>query len=540
MMKPKYYTEGPFIPAEKGSLKRRRFSLLFFLLPLCSFARQPSPDVISYQFSITLSDISDTIVCSAVINMDVPGGSAIDLDLISKKANGKGMRVQSVIDEISRQPLNYTHSGDVLHISNPGNEQHRTIRVDYLGIPADGLIITKNKYDQRTFFSDNWPNRGRNWLVCHDHPSDKAPVDFIVTAPARYQVVSNGVQIEETNLNDQVKLTHWHESTPLPVKVMGIGVAEFAVGYAGDAMNVPVYSWVYPADREKGFYDYGMATQPLAFFIRNIGPFPYKKLANVESKTIFGGMENAGAIFYSESSITGKGKAEELIAHEEAHQWFGDMATEADWPHLWLSEGFATYFSLLYLENKYGSDTLTKQLKANRNKVIRFYRERPRPVVDSTVTDYMQLLNVNSYEKGAWILHMLRRQLGDSTFWKGIRNYYNTYAGKNATTADLEKIFEEVSGKDLGQFFRQWLYTAGHPILHITHTYTKKTLVVTVTQQQDYLFQFPLTIVIRGNDVDITKGIRVNDRSVSFSVPMDSEPTAIIIDPLTALLFEEK
>ncbi|MBA4168479.1 MAG: M1 family peptidase, partial [Chitinophagaceae bacterium] len=337
-------------------------------------------------------------------------------------------------------------------------------------------------------------------------------------------------------------LTHWHETMDLPVKVMGIGVAEFAVDYAGDAENIPVYSWVYPADRDRGFDDYALATRVLPFFINNIAPYPYKKLANVESKTIFGGMENAGAIFYSENSIDGKGKSEKLIAHEIAHQWFGNMATERDWSHIWLSEGFATYFSLLYLESRYGSDTLDKELKANRIRVTDFYKKKQRPVVDSSVTNYMELLNVNSYEKGGWVLHMLRRQLGDSTFWKGIRNYYNKYAGKNAVTDDFRKSMEESSGRDLKQFFQQWLYTAGHPVLHIDHSFSNKMLTVTITQQQEHLFQFPFTIIIRGNgnDGDLTKATRIDKKSISFSVPMENAPADIIPDPFTSLLFEEK
>ena len=517
-------------------------SISLFISSFHGFAQQPSSiDVLNYEFNIGLTDASDTISCSAVISVHILSGNKIDLDLVSVKPNGKGMKVTAVTDEETKQALSFSHAGDVLHITiNAGKTGTRTVRITYRGIPADGLIISKNKFNQRTFFSDNWPNRGRNWLVCHDHPADKASVDFIITAPVHYQVVSNGIQTEETNINGQFKLTHWHEAVDLPVKVMGIGVAEFAVSYAGDAENIPVYSWVYPEDREKGFGDYAVATRVLPFFIDNIAPYPYKKLANVESKTIFGGMENAGAIFYSENSVTGKGKIEKLIAHEIAHQWFGNMVTERDWQHLWLSEGFATYFSLLYMESRYGSDTLVKALIANRIKVTDFYKTKPRPVVDSTVTNYMELLNENSYEKGGWVLHMLHKQLGDSIFWKGIRSYYHKYAGKNAVTDDFRNVMEAASGKDLKQFFKQWLYTAGHPVLHVEHTYADKMLTVTITQQQEYVFQFPLTIVIRGSDGDFTKSLRIDKKLVSFSVPMETPPGEVIIDPFTALLFEQK
>lgn len=137
-------------------------------------------------------------------------------------------------------------------------------------------------------------------------------------------------------------------------------------------------------------------------------------------------------------------------------------------------------------------------------------------------------------------MHMLRRQLGDSAFWKGIRMYYHEYAGKNAVTDDFRKVMERVSGRDLQQFFRQWLYTEGHPVLHIDQNFSDQKLTITITQQQRELFQFPLAFVVRSAGGDITKSVRVAQRTTSFTLPMDSPPSAVIIDPFTALLFEQK
>jgi aminopeptidase N len=252
---------------------------------------------------------------------------------------------------------------------------------------------------------------------------------------------------------------------------------------------------------------------------------------------MFGGMENASAIFYSdETSITGTRKSESLLAHEIAHQWFGDMATEADWSHLWLSEGFATYMTILYFENKYGSDTAKYMLSQNRHTVIDFARKRLQPVVDSSVTNYMELLNANSYQKGGWVLHMLRRQLGDSLFWKGIRLYYSRFAGKNAITDDLRKAMEDASGSDLKQFFHQWLFVRGHPKLDIQWSYNndKKEININVTQQQNELFQFPLEL---SNGANI-KQVFIKDKQTSIAIPATEKPAAIIADPNVNLLFE--
>jgi aminopeptidase N len=498
-------------------------------------------DVELYKFSITVSDSSNLIKGSAILDLlFLKNSRQISLDLVSNNNAGKGMKVLQVM--ATGQPLPYVHSNNLLTIDLPDEIKtgdRLTLIINYEGIPADGLIIDNNKYGHRGFFSDNWPNRARNWLPCVDHPADKAAVEFIVTAPAHYQVISNGIKTEEADLGNNLRLTHYKETVPLATKIMALGIADFAIQQAGDVQGIPVYSWVYPEEKDKGFYDYALAVDILPFFIKNVAPFAYKKLANVESKTIFGGMENAGAIFYSEeSSITGIRKSESLLAHEIAHQWFGDMATEADWSHLWLSEGFATYMTILYFEHKYGADTARFMLTQNRDQVIAFARKKLRPVVDSSVTNYMELLNANSYQKGAWVLHMLRRQLGDSTFWKGIRTYYNRFAGKNALTSDLRAAMEETSGKNLKQFFHQWLSVAGHPVLDIQWIYNaaKKEVAVTVLQQQAVVFQFPLQIRLG----EKLRTMEIRDRKTMVTFPVLEKPVDVIADPGVNLLFEGK
>lgn len=509
-----------------------------------ALAQQPGAtiDVQHYNFALTLNDDNNSIQGKATIEvLFLRNSNALTLELVSKRADGKGMTVLQVTEK--EQPLPFQQSKDSVHIHLTAKAgEKRVVEIIYEGIPADGLIITNNKYKHRGFFADNWPNRARNWLPCVDHPADKAPVDFLVTAPNHYQVVANGIQVEETSLDNNRKLTHYKETAPLPMKIMVIGVADFAVQYAGDVQCIPVYSWVYPEDKEKGFYDYAQATEILPFFIKNVGPYGYRKLANVQSKTIFGGLENAGAIFYSENSVTGTRKSESLLAHEIAHQWFGDMATETEWAHIWLSEGFATYFTILYFENKYGKDTARYMLEEDRRQVIAYTKRTQKPVVDSTVTDYMALLNPNSYQKGGWVLHMLRDQLSDSIFWKGIRAYYARYSGKNASSDDLRKSMEAVSGKDLRTFFQQWLYRPGHPLLDISWQYNKtlKNLSLSIQQKQDNPFQFPLELSFYGKDRTFlfNKTILVKDQQTTLSIPVTSEVHQIIADPSVKLLYE--
>ena len=419
----------------------------------------------------------------------------------------------------------------------PGNEN--TYTISYEGIPADGLIISNNKYGARTFFGDNWPNRAHNWLPCNDHLSDKATVDFIVTAPDHYQVVSNGKKIEETNLEDHLKLTHWKEAAELPTKVMVIGVTDFAINNYADVDCIPVSTWVYPPDRDSGFSHYALAENILRWYINHIGPYAFEKLANVQSTTIFGGMENASCIFYFEKSVNSK-SLESLMAHEIAHQWFGDNVTEKDWPHLWLSEGFATYMTDLYLENKYGKDSLKNLLRTQRAEVIAFSKDHKTPVVDTSESEHlMKLLNDNSYQKGAWVLHMLRRKLGDSLFWNGIRLYYKTYSGSNASTEDLKTIFENVSHQNLEKFFKQWLYEPGQPMLNVAWKYdkTNKSLSIKIEQTQKYIFEFPLQLNFSDGKKMIAKEIDVKDKITQVKFSVLFEPNQIIVDPNVNLLF---
>jgi len=499
-----------------------------------------SIDVQHYCFKLDLNDSNNNIKGEATVTVKfLQDAQQLKLDLVKQRGDDKGMLVTSVTS--NGKQLAFSQDSQHLVIQTPVVAgQVSSFAISYNGVPADGLIIATNLYKHRTFFGDNWPNRAHNWLPCKDHLSDKASVEFIVAAPEHYQVVSNGVQTEETNLPLHRRLTHWVSEAELPMKVAVIGVADFAVNYTGNVNDIPVYSWVYPEDRDTGFATYAMAKNILSFYINHIGPYAYKKLANVQSKTIFGGMENASAIFYFEKSVSSPG-AEALMAHEIAHQWFGNTVTEKNWQHLWLSEGFATYMTHLYHENKYGVDSFNSRLAIDRKAIIAFSKKRNTPIVDTTFgNDMMQLLNAYSYQKGGWVLHMLRRKLGDTTFWRGIRAYYAQYAGKNANTEDLQKVFENISGQNLSPFFKQWLYTPGQPKLAIEWKYdaAKKAVNITIEQEQNTLFAFPLEVGIVDGAAQAIKTIDLSNKRTLIEVPVTGKPSAIIIDPNVNLLFD--
>ena len=505
-------------------------------------------DVKHYNFQLELNDSTDVISGTATIQILFKKElTTFELDLANKDAKGAGMIVSDVT--LNGMSLQFDHQQDKLRITLPATGHAgdlKRIVITYKGIPRDGLIIGKNKFGDRTFFGDNWPERARHWLPTVDHPSDKASVDFIVIAPAAYEVISNGVKIEESYVNVKQKLTHWQEEVDIPTKVMVIGAARFAIHLEGNVSGIPVESWVYPQNRLDGFHDYAGAVKILEYFHNQIGPYPYKKLANVQSKTKFGGLENASSIFYFENSVNGKANQVALIAHEIAHQWFGNSASESDWQHVWLSEGFATYFSRLYTEFANGQRMMDSLLKVDRNKVIDFYKTTPMPIVYTELPkDLLKILNWNSYEKGSWVLHMLRNEIGDDAFWRGIRKYYRTYQYSNAQTSDFIEIMEETSGQNLNTFFKQWLFTAGHPVLEVTWKYDSKakTLNLVINQTQSgQPFDFTLELgIYTSNSVHPTIAkLKINKGTTNLTFPVGTKPTRIELDPNTNLLFDGK
>lgn len=504
----------------------------------------PSIDVQHYVFQAQVSDTNDSLKGKALITVRFTEKvKAVSFDLANVNDTGRGMLITAIKEK--GKPLVFTHQKDLVHITLTDVAavgSVSTYTIEYKGIPADGLIISKNKFGRRTFFSDHWPNRARYWLPCKDHLSDKASVEFVITAPDHYKVVSNGVRAKEIQLPQHLRRTHWIETVALPTKVMAVGIADFAITQAGEVSGIPVSSWVYPENKDQAFTDYAQATEILPFFIQKLGAYPYHKLANVQSKTIFGGMENAGAIFYTENSITGKRRMEELLTHEIAHQWFGNSATETDWPHLWLSEGFATAMTHLYMEYRHGKDTLISRLQKDRDTVLAFTKIKKTGVVDIRGrTNPMAMLNAHSYQKGGWILLMLRNLLGNEVFWKAVRTYYATYKGKNASTEELQKVFETVSGKNLQQFFIQWLYRPENPSLQISWNYNApmKQIDMTITQQTSSDFSLALEVErIDERGKKIRSQIPVNQKNTILHIAADSKPVQFVVDPDCRLLAE--
>jgi aminopeptidase N len=539
-------------------MKNCIFGIVFVFVQLTAALADTYPknlkiDVLNYVFRIQLSDATEEIKCEVTIDVRYldSGVEFLRLDLTKASAalGNKGMTVSKVMAD--GKSLDFAHENDVLKIKLPASSQlnQRSLyTITYSGIPATGLKIANNKYGDRTFFSDNWPDKGRNWLSIVDHPYDKATCEFIVTAPVHYQVVSNGLKVEETDLSNGNRLTHWKQSVPIASWLYVLGVARFAVQYVDQFENKSIETWVYYQDRDAGFYDFAEPTKKvLEFYSTSIGPFAYEKLANIQSNSVSGGMEAASAILYSENSVVGdkNERWRDVVIHEIAHQWFGNAVTEYDWDDVWLSEGFATYFTLLFIEHQYGRDAFMKGLASSKKRVNTFYTEHPEyRIIHDNLSDMSQVTSSQTYQKGSWILHMLRGLMGENAFWKGVQAYYKKYQNRNATTADFKREMEEASGRDLKDFFEQWLYKPGALSLNGTWLYDAKKKEVSIqlkqTQTDGSLFKMPVEVVIEygKSKKTLSKSILVNEKLNSYSIPVDSEPENILLDPNTWVLMD--
>lgn len=515
-----------------------------------TYPKNPNIDVIHYKFELKLSDVTDVIQAEATIQVRFKkdGIEKLRLDLIEKSVDlaGKGMAVKRITSQ--GKELDYTHDSDVLWIqlaASKANEE-QTITIEYEGIPNEGLTIGPNKYGDRTFFSDNWPNKARNWLPTVDHPYDKATSEFMVTAPVKYQVVSNGLKVEESNLGEGMRLTHWKQSVPIASWLYVLGVAEFAVQYVDTFKGKSIQTWVYEQDRDAGFFDFATPTkQVLEFYSDYVGPFAYEKLANIQSNSVSGGMEAASAILYSENSVVGdrNERWRNVAIHEIAHQWFGNAVTEYDWDDVWLSEGLTTYFTMRFIKHAYGKDAFTEELKKARNTVFKLSKDNEDyRIVHDNLSDMSKVTSGLTYQKGAWITHMICNYIGEEAFHKGIRDYYARYFNGNATTSDLRMAFERASGKDLSQFFDQWLFQGGNIELEGTWSYNSedKKIIIELQQVQPekYNFSMPLEIGIStGEDTpQQIETIQLDERKIRVSIPSETIPESIEIDPSTKLL----
>lgn len=505
---------------------------------------RPGIDIIDYAITLDLPDRGAAINGRAVlaVRRSMPVDTLV-LDLVS-------LRVDSVL--VDNRTVAFARSDSVIRIPiGKVVGDSFSVVVRYSGEPKDGLIIRTDSAGRWTAFGDNWPNRARNWIPSVDHPSDKATVSWTVRAPSERRVVANGDLVEETPLPSRPgglarTLTRWREDRPIAPYLMVIAAAPLVYYDLGrDGCGVGEFSscvrqsvYVFPESRDFLPGPFAHSPEIVRLFSELVAPFPYEKLAHLQSSTRYGGMENAGAIFYADGPFRKKTMGPGVVAHETAHQWFGDAVTEREWSHVWLSEGFATYFALLWQERFAGDSTFRAGMRKIRDEIVKAPEVASRPVIDTAQTNLMALLNTNSYQKGGWTLHMLRALIGDSAFFRGVRSYYLANRHSTALTDDLRRAVEASSGRSLDWFFDQWLRRPGFAEVTTSWRYdaAERRVVATIAQGTRFgTYRFPLTVAVTdgsGRERRATVDVPAS-ASATLVVPLDLDatPRSVTFDP---------
>lgn len=509
----------------------------------------------------------DVVHYDVVLGLPGPGGSVVDGVATLRVRPAREGVTRAVLDftglavlgvAVDGVPVDPTHADGRLSVPLPpgaSSSDTFSVRVAYRGTPDDGLILGRDARGRLAAFVDNWPNRARFWLPSVDHPSDKATASLTVHAPEGWRVVSNGVAEVDgapappASDGTPRRAWRWRTGVPLSTYNLVFGAARLEVVPLGTAACgsapasprpdgcVEVSAWLFPEDVGQASRSFRRAAEIVDFYTEMVGPYPFEKLAHVQAATRFGGMENASAIFYSDEALARGLDMEGTVAHETAHQWFGDSVTEADWPELWLSEGFATYFGHLFFERTEGAAEFRARLEEDRAQVLGS-ADALRPVIDHEEEDLFALLNVNNYPKAGWVLHMLRGIVGDEAFFRGVRAYYARFAGGTAGTDDFRAAMEDASGQELAWFFHQWLEEPGYPVLSVEHAWDAAAggeAVVTVRQEQDGAwptFRLPLDLeILPGDGVPVRHRVELREREQVFRFRASGPLRGVALDP---------
>ena len=478
--------------------------------------------------------------------------AAILGDLRRLEFDAVEMEISAV--RIGGEAHSYDHSDDKLRVKleralRAGDEVE--VAIDYSARPRRGLyfIGPDAGYPDKPLeaWTQGEDEDSRYWFPCYDYPNDRVTSEIIATVPETYTAISNGELL--SNNADRIAHTrtfHWRHDVPHSSYLMSLAAGEF-VEIRDTAGNTPVTYYVRAGREDDARRAFGNTPRMIQFFERAIGvPYPYAKYAQVAvADFIFGGMENTSATTQTADTLHDARahldfSSDPLVAHELAHQWWGDLLTCRDWSHAWLNEGFATYFEALWCEEDKGADEFAWNLRQDRMAIIdedsRSYR---RPIVTNKYRAPIELFDRHLYEKGSVVLHMLRRTVGDELFFKSLNLYCTRHRGHNVITQDLQRAFEDATGRNLDFFFDQWVYKEGHPELEISSSYDDKQKLASVTIKQTHktsettpVFRFPVTIALMDADgSEIRHHVEIKEKDNIFHLPAESAPKAVRVDP---------
>ena len=419
--------------------------------------------------------------------------AALAEPLASIEIDAVGMTIERVRGAGNRV-LRHDYDGRTLTVHLPArlsSGARTTFTVDYETVrPKRGAYFIDRR---KVVWTQGKTEDTRYWVPTYDHPNDKTTWEFYITVPSAEKALSNGRLAGTRRVGDRTEW-HWVLDKPAPTYLMAAVAGDYVILQDTWRRTTPVGYWTYPDSVGATWRGMGKTPRMMELFSTTIGiEFPWPKYDQANAPDfIFGGMENVSATIQADDAIlypewaAPHAASEELVAHELAHHWFGNLVTAKHWPHIWLNEGFATFMEQYWMEVEHGADGGALHRLTTHSDAIAADVLARRPLVHGRwQTDPLELFFSGHIAlKGAAVLQMVRRELGDSVFWRAMHRYTTRYAYTSVETADLERTLQDVSGRDMGAFFRQWVYGAGHPIFQVSRDYDSTTRVLRLTARQ--------------------------------------------------------
>lgn len=488
-------------------------------------------DIIHYQFDWNLDFESRSIEGKAVIQAK---SLADDLNNIILHLSDTMLITRITQND---RPLNYVHQDDTLDIyldtTYPSGQEFE-VEITYQGYPQSGLNFSYHQ-NQPIIWSLDEPSLARNWFPCYDLPSDKATAEMRISVPAPFIVASNGTLTDVTSNFDNTLTYVWKEDYPIATYLISIAASNyvtFSDYYASDQRNMEVRYFAYPEHLHQAQEDFSITVPMIEFYSQAFGEYPFLRekygMAEIPGSA---SMEHQTCTSYSSRLVNGTHQYDWIIAHELAHQWWGDLVTLSDWSDIWLNEGFATYSDALWQENIYGFEGLKARMAAFKNIYFTYHQGSEHPIHDPPPD---HLFCEIEYEKAAWVLHMLRHVVGDDNFWKILRKYAQDYAYATASTEDFKSVCEQIYGLDLDWFFHQWIYEAGYPSYQFAWSQPGRNRIrVHISQvQQDFpLFKMPIELQFTFPSGEEKKIVWVGEKRNTFDFTSQEEPLDVLFDP---------
>jgi aminopeptidase N len=507
-------------------------------------------ETVSGMVTTTLSPINDGL---STVVLDAADMVVSSVDLIAAINVEKATKT-------GKKPLDYELVDQQLIITLDkayNSDASLALEIAYQAQPRMGLYFVRpdEAYPEKPWqiWSQGEMEENHHWFPCYDFPNDQMTSEMIATVPEGQMVISNGELLEvRQNRGEGTVTYHWRENVPHVSYLISVIVGEF-LEVRDDWQGIPVSYYVEPKHEDLVERSFSKTPDMMDFFARRIGiPYPYEKYAQTTiADFMWGGMENVSATTLTDGTLHDKRahldrSSDGLVAHELAHQWFGDLLTTKSWNHIWLNEGFATYFEDLYVEHDQGAQEFYLSLEQEREKYLDEYsRKYSRPIVTNYYENAEELFDGHSYQKGALVLHMIRYLLGDELWWKAIQHYALTFAGKTVETNDFKQAIEDATGISLDWFFDQWVYRAGHPVYEVSWDWDRKTRAVELQVRQSQinngvspLFRMPVEIVVTGSFGTQTERLVISKSDEVLYIPVPEKPVRVEFDPEDHILKE--